>query len=255
MAAMAQSDVIALENLVVSGVVGVYPEERHSPQPLRLDLYMELCTQSAAEHERFRETVDYAAIAAQLTFLVGACRFGMLETAAHVLSRYLLLPPALGERRAAIDALRLRITKPLALGGTATPSVEIYRRADALKHVVEDNHFGKVDVVFETREAGIYRLNVAPRGHIPLHVHRVMRESELVLSDGLLCNGAPVAPGSLFHWPKDAAHRYDNPTERWQTILCVDSPPFIESDEVAVEGEPAEVRPELEFVRAMSGAP
>jgi len=255
MPAMPQQDLIALENLMVNGVVGVYPEERHAPQPLRLDLYMELCTRSAAENERFRDTVDYASVAAQLTFLVGACRFGMLETAAHVLSRYLLLPPALGERRAAIEALRLRITKPLALGGQAIPSVEVCRRADELRYTIEDNAFGKVDVVFETREAGIYRLNVAPGRSIPLHVHKVMRESELVLSEGLLCNGKPVAAGSLFHWPRNAAHRYDNPTERYQTILCVDAPPFVEADEIPVAGEPASVAPELDFVRAMSGAP
>jgi FolB domain-containing protein len=255
MRAMPQSDVIALENLLVSSVVGVYPEERDSPQPLRIDLKMELCTRAAAEHERLRETVDYAAIAAQLTFIVSACRFGMLETAAHVIAKYLLLAPALGERRAAIDAVQVRLTKPLALSGQGTPSVRIYRRADEFRCVTEESSFGKVDVVFETREAGLYRLNVGPKQGIPLHVHRVMRESELVLSDGLLCNGQRVAPGSLFHWPRGAAHRYDNPTERYQTILCVDSPPFIEADEIKVEGEPTAVAPELDFVRAMSGAP
>ena len=30
----------------------------------------------------------------------------------------------------------------------------------------------------ETRDAGIYRLNIAPGASIPLHVHQVMRESE-----------------------------------------------------------------------------
>ena len=31
-------------------------------------------------------------------------------------------------------------------------------------------------------------------------------------------------------------HRYDNPTERWQTVLCVDSPRFLPDDEVEVHG-------------------
>jgi hypothetical protein len=39
----------------------------------------------------------------------------------------------------------------------------------------------------------------------------------------------------------DAPHRYDNPSDRFQTILCVDSPPFIEADEIPVDGEPAAV--------------
>ena len=45
---------------------------------------------------------------------------------------------------------------------------------------------GTVDVIHETREAGIYRLNVAPGRSIPLHVHRRMQESEMVITAGLL---------------------------------------------------------------------
>jgi dihydroneopterin aldolase len=211
-------------------------------QPLRLDLYLELDTRRAAERERLRDSIDYAAVAGQLGFLLSACRFGMVETAAHALARYLLLPPAPGERRAQIEALRLRLTKPsAALAGQALPSLEITRDAAEFALQTESSKFGHVDVVFETRDAGIYRLNVAPGRSIPLHVHRQMRESELVLTDGLLCQGKPVAAGAVFHWPLGAAHRYDNPTPRHQTILCVDSPRFMPEDEIEVDGEPAEV--------------
>jgi dihydroneopterin aldolase len=244
---MARSDVIALEGLVVDCVVGVYPHERDTPQPLRVDLYMELDTRRAAEHERLRETLDYAQVAAQVQFLLTACRFRMLETAAHALSRYLLAPPALGERRAAVDALRLRLTKPSALSGRAVPYLEITRDASDVSLGTEQSKFGQVDIVFETSEAGIYRLNVAPYRTIPLHVHRVLRESELVLTDGLLCQGKRVLPGSVFHWPHDVPHRYDNPTDRYQTILCVDAPAFRADDEVEVEGEPVLVEPELVY--------
>ncbi len=234
-------DVIALEGLVVDCVVGVYPHERDTPQPLRVDIYMELDTRAAGETQRLRDSVDYAAIAGQVTFLLTACRFRMIETAAHALARYLLLPPAKGERRAQIDSLRLRLTKSFALAGRAIPSVEIHREAKEFDLTTEVSKFGDVDIVFERRTLGIYRLNVAPKHSIPLHVHRQMSESELVLSDGLLCQGKPVAAGAVFHWPHGAAHRYDNPTEIVQTILCVDSPRFSAEDEVEVEGEPAEL--------------
>jgi dihydroneopterin aldolase len=247
-------DVIAIEGLVVDCVVGVYPHERDTPQPLRVDLYLELDTRNAGEHERLRESVNYAAIAAQLSFLLGACRFGMLETAAHTLSRYLLLPPALGERRAQIEALRLRLTKPSALGGRAVPYLEIQREAAEVALVTEDAKFGHVDIVQQTQEAGIYRLNVAPGKSIPLHVHREMRESELLLSDGLLCQGEPVAEGSVFQWPLGAAHRYDNPTTRFQSILCVDAPRFIPHDEIEVTGEPARLLPGTPKVPAVVAA-
>lgn len=243
-------DVIAIEGLVVDCVVGVYPHERDTPQPLRLDLYLEVDTRTAAERERLRDSVDYAAITTQLSFLLGACRFHMLETAAHALARYLLMPPALGERRAQVEALRLRLTKPSALGGRAIPYLEICRDSSDVTLQTEQSKFGRVDIVLETSEASIYRLNVAPGNAIPLHVHRQMRESELVLSDGLLCQGSPVAPGTIFHWPLHTAHRYDNPTTRFQTILCVDSPRFIPDDEIEVEGKPGDV-----VHAAASGAP
>ncbi len=247
---MARPDVIAIEGVEVECVVGVYPTERDRLQPLRVDLYMEVDTRAAGQHERLRASVDYAAVASQVTFLLKACRFGMLETAAHALSRLLLAPPALGERRAQVEALRLRLTKPLALSGLAAPSLENSRAQSDVMLETEESRFGRVDIVFETSEAGIYRLNVAPNNGIPLHLHKKMRETEMVLSDGLLCQGQKCAAGSVFHWPLHAPHRYDNPTERYQTILCVDSPSFMEDDEVEVEGEPADVKPTFILPRA-----
>jgi len=247
---MAKRDVIAIEGLEVDCVVGVYPNERDRLQPLRVDLYMECDTLRAGQHERLRDSVDYAAVASQVTFLLKTCRFGMLETAAHALSRLLLAPPALGERRAQVEALRLRLTKPFALSGLAVPSLEIQRDLSDVTLETEETRFGRVDIVFETSEAGIYRLNVAPHNGIPLHVHEKMRESEMVLSEGLLCQGAKVAAGSVFQWPLCAPHRYDNPTERYQTILCVDSPSFMEEDEVEVQGEPADIQPTFILPRA-----
>ncbi len=240
---MAGMDVIAIEGLQVDCVVGVYPHERDRLQPLRVDLYMEVDTRTAGQHERLRDSIDYAQVTAQVSFLLTTCRFMMLETAAHALSRFLLAPPAWGERRGQVEALRLRLTKPSALSGLAVPSLEIRRDASEVTLETEETRFGRVDIVFETREAGIYRLNIAPRSHIPLHVHRKMQEAEMVLSDGLLCQGREVVAGSVFNWPRNAPHVYENPTDRYQTILCVDSPRFIEADEIEVQGVPADIEP------------
>jgi dihydroneopterin aldolase len=137
--------------------------------------------------------------------------------------------------------VRLTLTKPLALGGRVEPSLEVEREAAWVELTQEQKPFGTVDIIHETRDAGIYRLNIEPQRGIPLHVHRLMRESEMVLSAGLLCQGKPVAAGTVHRWPKGAAHCYHNPTRRHQTILCVDAPAFLPDDEIAVTGEPAEV--------------
>jgi dihydroneopterin aldolase len=241
-------DTIAIEGLEVDCVVGVYPHERSVPQPLRIDLHMALDTARAGAQQRLRMTVDYAQVASQIAFILQSCRFHLLETAAHALTRYLLAPPALGEDRPRVQEVTLRLVKPKALGGNGVPSLEVVRDAGDVKLGHETKPFGTVDVVHETKSEGIYRLNVAPGRSIPLHVHRVMQESEMILGDGLVLNGVRAAPGSVYRWPHGAPHRYDNPTDRWQSILCVDSPPFLPDDEVEVDGEPARVEPEPPFL-------
>jgi dihydroneopterin aldolase len=252
---LAPRDVIAIDRLAVDCVVGIYPHERSVLQPLLIDVRMALDTEHAGSSQRLRRTVDYAQVASQIAFLLQSCRFHLLETAAHALTRYLLAPPALGEDRPRVQEVMLRLTKPDALGGKGTPSLEVHRDATDVKLGHETKPFGTVDIVHETRAEGIYRLNVAPHRSIPLHVHRVMNESELILGDGLLLNGRAAASGSVYRWPHDTAHRYDNPTDRWQSILCVDSPPFLPDDEIEVAGEPADVAPEPPFLPLIAPVP
>lgn len=235
------ADIIAIRELEVECVVGVNPDERDRRQPLWLDVELRVDTEHAAVTERISKTVDYDAISAQLMFLLKSCRFGLLETAAHVLARHLLAPPAEGERRAAVQEAMIRLTKPRALRSGAAASVEIRRVASWVQITREIKPFGTVDIINETREAGIYRLNVAPGKTIPMHVHRQMQEAEMMLSDGLHCQGRPVPVLTVFRWPADAPHHYENRTDRWQTILCVDRPPFIEQDEIAIDAEPAPI--------------
>ena len=229
---------------MVDCVVGVYPHERDVPQPLRVDAEVRLPTEAAALKESLQSTLDYGAVAAQLAFLLQSCRFRLLETAAHTLSRYLLAPPAPDERRPQVESVRVRLTKPGALKGLAVPSLEIERDASWCRIDVEQKPFGTVDIIHETKNAGIYRLNIAPDREIPLHVHKQMRESEMVLGSGLLCQDRPCPPCTVHRWPRGAPHRYRNPTKRSQSVLCVDSPRFIEEDEIPVEGEPADVTAE-----------
>lgn len=237
-------DTIRIEDLSVDCVVGVYPHERNASQPLRIDLEMRLDTEPAAMKERVSATVHYAATAAQLVFLLRSCRFRLLETAAHTLARYVLSPPSPGERRAQVESVRIELKKPGALRGFAVPSLIVERDASWCSFEQEEKPWGTVDIIHETRDVGIYRLNIAPGGTIPLHLHREMRESEMVLTDELHCQGKRMAPGTVHRWPRHAAHYYENKSAHFQSILCVDAPRFIPEDEIPVEGEPADVAAE-----------
>lgn len=231
-------DVIELRGLTVDCIVGVYNRERVAAQPLRLDVALFLDTRGAAVGGRLAHTVHYGRLLGELRFLLEACRFELLESAAEAVCRYLLVPPTEDGQRAQVRAATVRVTKPQALAGRAVPSLQIHRAAEEMLYEQEQKPFGRVDIVHEGAGYGIYRLRVKPGGTIPTHVHPKMEESELVLGGGLLLQGRPVARGQAFHWPQGFAHRYDNPTHTEQTVLCVDRPRFIASEEVEVE-EPA----------------
>lgn len=230
-------DVIAVTGMTVDCIVGVYGQERVTPQPLELQASLYLDTRPAASGAGLQGTVDYARLTGELRFLLESCRFRMLETAAEALIRYILAPPTEDSPRAQVQAATVRLAKPQAMEGEARASVQIHRRASELDYVVEQKGFGRVDIIHDGGSYGVYRLRVKPGGAIPTHVHKVMEEHELVLGNGLLLQRVPVRRGTSFHWPKDFPHRYDNPTGTEQTILCVDSPAFIPTDEIELQAE------------------
>jgi hypothetical protein len=64
-----------------------------------------------------------------------------------------------------------------------------------------------------------------------------MDEGELVVSDGLMLQNEPVLAGVAHVWPKNFVHEYENRTDAERSILCVNAPKFIPSDERLVEPE------------------
>lgn len=106
----------------------------------------------------------------------------------------------------------------------------------------EHNAWGEVDVLLETsdRGAGLYRLHIAPGREIPLHIHRVMHECEMVLAvphATALCDrfGRALRTGHSARWGA-AAHSYANTARHgWCSLLCVDVPAFLPHDEIVVQ--------------------
>jgi dihydroneopterin aldolase len=221
---VATRDVLAISGLETECVVGVYPHERDRPQPLRVDLDLYVDTEHAARSARLSRTVDYDRMAREIVFLLKSCRFGLLETAAGALASYVLAPPGPGEHRAAVLAVRLKLIKPEALPRGAEASLEIRRENTWVKLGLEETRFGNIETLFESREASIFRVNLAPRQKTALHAETRPHEAEMVLTQGLLEGDAPLASGAARRFLAGTPRSYFNPTRRWQSLLCVHSP-------------------------------
>ncbi len=118
------TDWVSLSRFRLQAVIGVYPHERLHPQPLDIDLAMQLDTRVAATTLNLAKSIDYAKVARDLRLLIQGARFHLLETAAEAIAAFLLAP---SPDRACPESVQVKLYKPSALDGLATPSVAIYR--------------------------------------------------------------------------------------------------------------------------------
>ena len=227
-------DSIRISSLRVDCIVGIYPSERTVSQPLDIELELFMDTREASRGGGLKDSIDYACLCGEVRFLLQSCRFVLLEEAAEALARYILCPLLESLPRACVEGVRVAVSKPNALNGAAIPTICISRKRDEYQFAEEVKEFGRVDIVYENNDCGIYRLRIGPQNSIPLHIHREMDEYELVMTNGLLLQGYQVLPGSAFNWPLDFPHTYENLTTREQVILCVDRPRFDPGDEIEV---------------------
>ncbi|MBX3181134.1 MAG: dihydroneopterin aldolase [Polyangiaceae bacterium] len=227
-------DFIRVRGISLACVVGVRQRERREPQPLLVDLELGLDLRVAGRSGRIRDTVDYDRLTEQVQTLLQFRRYRLLENAAEEVAAMLFgVQPAL-------QALRLTLIKPLALAGRAQQAeVHVERCRADFPRGEETARFGRVEVLLETREAGLYLLHIAPRGEISSHYHQRMRELEWRVSGSLARDGERLTGLSSVVWPKGQVHHYQNLGDDWATLFCCDTPPFIPEDEVLVEAPAA----------------
>lgn len=226
-------DKIRIRGLRVDCVVGIRPEERTREQPVLLDVELALDVSSAAYSGRIDETVDYDRAAQEMDALLRFRRYQLLEMAAEELCAMLL-----GVHRG-IERVTLAIHKPHALlGRAANVGVEVSRARADFPFTRDYPEFGEVEILHESRAAGLYLLHIEPGKRIPTHYHAVMRELEWLVAGEVERDGRRLAGFSPVAWPRGKRHTYANVGPQRATLFCCDSPPFIPEDEVVVtDGE------------------
>jgi len=224
-------DCIEIEGLQLRCIVGIRPDERDREQSIVVDLVLHLDLRPAGRSSRIAETVDYDQVSRQVAALLEFRRYALIENAAEEVAAMLFgVHPTL-------ESVELRIAKPDALAGrAAAAAVRIQRAREDFARGHETTKWGAVEILLETREAGLYLLHVDAGQEIPRHHHKVMRELEWLVSGTLLQGNEPVEPSLPVAWPRGQAHSYHNASETRATLFCCDCPPFIPEDEIEVGG-------------------
>jgi FolB domain-containing protein len=220
-------DFIEVEGLQLHCIVGVRPDERDREQAVAIDLRLGLDLTAAGRSARIGATVDYSRVTEEVVALLRFRRYRLIENAAEEVAAMLFgVHPR-------VEHLQLRLAKPRALEGRASAAaVSITRdRADYPRRF-ETKSWGEVEVLLETREAGLYLLHLDPGREIPRHHHQIMHELEWLVRGRLRQGERDVEPLRPVTWAHGEVHSYRNPGQARATLFCCDCPPFIPADEI-----------------------
>jgi dihydroneopterin aldolase len=83
-------DIIFIEELRVTTLIGIYPRERAVPQTLVLSLQIGASTARAGGSDDIHDTIDYAAVVERLRADLEQRRFHLLESLAEHVANVLL---------------------------------------------------------------------------------------------------------------------------------------------------------------------
>lgn len=165
-------DLIRVDAVPVSCVIGILPAERRRAQPLYMSAEVSLDLTAAAVSGELRQSLDYGELAHELSFILKAGRFRLLETAALALCCYVLAKDGTG-----IKAAGISLAKPEALKKQGLPSVFVRRTAQ------EVARFRKGEVVFRTPEIEVLR---GPADRRDSTSRKRPGVAELVTQDGVV---------------------------------------------------------------------
>jgi len=225
-------DSILINGLGIECVVGVGKDERLREQLVIIDATLELDISQAGHSGKISNTCDYDRVANEITSMLRFRRYVLLEMAAHE------IPAMLLGVHSQIETVHLRIRKPRALEGRANyAAIEVSRHRNDYPRQREHNRFGEVEILLETRDAGLYLLHVDAGQQIEPHHHCIMRELEWLTSGELERNGKSMtmAKWDPVEWSLHQIHGYRNPGSERASLFCCDTPPFVRSDEIISE--------------------
>ena len=116
---------IQVQQLELDCIIGIYEQERHTPQKLIVDLALALSPEDwlkSGQQGLLDRSINYADVAEQVSQLICAAEFRLLESIFPLLAHLYLSPSCQQPTQAQAQALKLSLHKLHALSPTASPS-------------------------------------------------------------------------------------------------------------------------------------
>jgi dihydroneopterin aldolase len=113
---------VFVRDLTLDAVLGIHAHEKRAPQPIRINLELDVRLDRAIE-DRYENVVCYHEAVKRIEAIVAAGHVNLVETWAEEIAASMLADPR-------VDAVKVRIEKLAAVARTASVGVEIERRRE-----------------------------------------------------------------------------------------------------------------------------
>ena len=147
-------DIISINDISVSCLLGIYEQEQVRTQNIVLDLEIETDLKKCAMFNDLAYSVDYAALVEEICFVVKNAQFRLLEVLVDCVAHYVLNSSPKGRERTEIHSVKVKARKPEAMGDVATPSIIIKRTKGDLWFKI--SHSNGLSLVYACDDCKIY---------------------------------------------------------------------------------------------------
>ncbi len=154
-------DWIELQAFEFPTIVGILPSERVTPQPLQVEIRLELPLDECGDSGDLTKSLDYAQVEAAVRFLAQEGQWWLIESLALAVCRWLLADPAPGEGRPRVDTVEIRLRKPTILEGRAVPGVGM-RRTGTVRLPGAQARGVRVQTLVDTGKDAAWRVVLMP---------------------------------------------------------------------------------------------
>lgn len=178
------TDKIQLSHIRVNVIIGILPPERLLPQPVDISIDLSLDLEEAGHRGDLSKSIDYSELLKQVSFIMHAGRFELLETAALAIVHYLLTPTNNGVK---VERARVSVCKRQAPRvSPALPKVTISRGREQV--MTNEEKLGEVTIqhIFASKAVLIQRLSGRSAMYPQVESNPKYKSEDLDLGNGSL---------------------------------------------------------------------